>query len=82
MPCIVRNVDKALQMLGGEKGIDQALFQTGQQLQYLQCCLRPSDPYAHHLLAERSMCKKVLMKVKRHKTTGEGKLQQHMLVRA
>ena len=70
-PGYVKNVDRALASLGGEKALTEALTrETNVKLRY-----RPNDPFSHpiqgRILPTAKLLVKVTRRVKRDSATGE-----------
>ncbi|KAF2743551.1 hypothetical protein M011DRAFT_489681 [Sporormia fimetaria CBS 119925] len=84
-PCIVKNLDKGIDSLGGAVKLSNALrskaepsdpSQTGdgpstlKLTQFLSASLRPEDPYAKHVLAQALETNNILLKVTVPRRTG------------
>ncbi|PNS21202.1 Transcription factor tau subunit sfc1 [Sphaceloma murrayae] len=66
-PCIIRDIDKAVKVLGGEQQIKQILKQDGTKA---TTSLRPDDPFAKKVLSHRSDVDHVLLRIALPRRTG------------
>ncbi|GAM83879.1 hypothetical protein ANO11243_018690 [Dothideomycetidae sp. 11243] len=68
-PCIVKDVDRGVQALGGEHHIKKILSEDN-AVAHLSTSLRPLDPYARKVLSQRADVNHVLLRVILPKRTG------------
>jgi len=67
-PCIIQNVDKAIDMIGGASAISQALEEDSDRTFALS--FRPDDPAARTVIANRKNANNVLLQISVPRRTG------------
>ncbi|XP_005092805.1 general transcription factor 3C polypeptide 5 [Aplysia californica] len=65
-PAVIRNKDKAIQMMGGKDCIEKILSRSGR----LEVNFRPEDPFCKPTVSTNKKCSNLLIKVRRRKATG------------